>query len=153
MESILNHCHTLECGGQRTAAKVLQSGFYWPILFKDADRFVSTCDKCQRMGSISKWDEPPLQTILEVELFDIWGWILWVHSPLHLTIYTFFWQWTMSPNGWSVTPGSRSDPIGGSEPKSGARYYLYYILYCTGTLIDLFFLRAVPVPVVYKQFL
>ena len=47
----------------------------------------------------------------------------------------------------SVTPvGSRSDPIGGSEPKSGARYYLYYILY-TGTLIDLFFLRAVPVPV------
>ena len=25
------------------------------------------------MGSISKRDEPPLQTILEVELFDIWG--------------------------------------------------------------------------------
>ena len=45
-----------------------------------------------------------------------------------------------------VTPGSRSDSIGGSEPKFGARYYLYYILY-TGTLIDLFFLRAVPVPV------
>ena len=77
MESILNHCHTLECGGhfggQRTAAKVLQSGFYKPSLLKDADRFVSTCDKCQRMGSISKRDEPPLQTILEVELFDIWG--------------------------------------------------------------------------------
>ena len=45
-----------------------------------------------------------------------------------------------------VTPGSRSDPVGGSEPKSGARYYLYYIL-CTRTLIDLFFLRTVPVPV------
>ena len=25
------------------------------------------------MGSISKQDEPPLQPILEVELFDIWG--------------------------------------------------------------------------------
>ena len=25
------------------------------------------------MGSISKQDEPPLQTILEVELFDVWG--------------------------------------------------------------------------------
>ena len=51
--------------------------------------------------------------------------------------------------------GSRSDPIGGSEPKSGARDYLYYIyiLYCTGTLIDMFFLRVVPVSVVYKQFL
>ena len=46
-------------------------------------------------------------------------------------------------------PGSRSDPIGGSKPKSGSRDYLYtiYILYCNGTLIDMFFLRAVPVPV------
>ena len=51
-----------------------------------------------------------------------------------------------------VTPGSRFDPIGGFESKSGARYYLYYILYIR-TLIDLFFLRAVPVPVVYKQFM
>ena len=77
MVSILNHCHTLPCGGhfegQRTATKVLQSGFYWPSLFKDAHQFVSTCDKCQRMGSISKNDEPPMSTILEVELFDLWG--------------------------------------------------------------------------------
>ena len=58
MESILNHCHTLACGGHfwgnRTTAKVLQSRFYWPTLFKDAHQFVSTYDKCQRMGSISK---------------------------------------------------------------------------------------------------
>ena len=77
MHSILDHCHTLPCGGhfggQRTAAKVLQSGFYWPSLFKDAHQFVSTCDKCQRMGSISRKDEPPMHSILEVELFDLWG--------------------------------------------------------------------------------
>ena len=77
MHSILNHCHTLPCGGhfggQRTAAKVLQSGFYWPSLFKDANLFVSTCDKCQRMGNISRKDEPPMHPILEVELFDLWG--------------------------------------------------------------------------------
>ena len=77
MHSILNHCHTLPCGGhfggQRTAAKVLQSGFYWPSLFKDAHQFISTCDKCQRMGNISIKDEPPMHTILEVELFDLWG--------------------------------------------------------------------------------
>ena len=77
MVSILNHCHTLPCGGhfggQRTTAKVLQSGFYWPSLFKDAHQFVSTCDKCQRMGSISRKDEPLMHTILEVELFDLWG--------------------------------------------------------------------------------
>ena len=77
MTSILNHCHTLPCGGhfgcQRTAAKVLQSGFYLPTLFKDAHQFVSTCDKCQRMGNISRKDEPPMHPILEVELFDLWG--------------------------------------------------------------------------------
>ena len=60
-------------GGQRTAAKVLQSGFYWPTLFKDAHHFVAICDKCQRMGSISKQDEPPMSPIMEVELFDLWG--------------------------------------------------------------------------------
>ena len=77
MHNILDHCHTLPCGGhfggQRTAAKVLQSGFYWPSLFKDAHQFVSTCDKCQRMGNISRKDEPPMHPILEVELFDLWG--------------------------------------------------------------------------------
>ena len=77
MHSILHHCHTLPCGGhfggQRTAAKVLQSGFYLPTLFKDAHKFVSTCDKCQRMGNISRKDEPPMHPILEVELFDLWG--------------------------------------------------------------------------------
>ena len=77
MGSILNHCHALSrgrhFGGQRTIAKVLQSSFYWPSLFKDEHQFVSTCDKCQRMGSISKRDEPPMCTILEVELFNLWG--------------------------------------------------------------------------------
>jgi hypothetical protein len=33
--------------GMRTRAKVLQSGFYWPTLFKDDVRFVKTCDECQ----------------------------------------------------------------------------------------------------------
>ena len=60
---------------------VLQSGFCWPTLFKDAHHFVSTCDKCQRMGSISKRDEPPLQPILEVELFDIWGMDFMISFP------------------------------------------------------------------------
>ena len=77
MGSILSHCHTLPCGGnfrgQRTIAKVLQFGFYWPTLFKDAHHFVAICDKFQRMGGISKWDEPPMSPILEVELFDLWG--------------------------------------------------------------------------------
>ncbi|KAL4385313.1 hypothetical protein GQ457_15G017800 [Hibiscus cannabinus] len=60
-------------GGARTAAKVLQSGFYWPTLFKDAYSYYKACDRCQRTGNISRRNEMPLQYILEVELFDVWG--------------------------------------------------------------------------------
>ncbi|KAK8662646.1 hypothetical protein V6N13_024537 [Hibiscus sabdariffa] len=57
----------------RTATKVLQSGFYWPTLFKDAHNFYKACDRCQRTGNISRRNEMSLQCILEVELFDVWG--------------------------------------------------------------------------------
>ena len=75
--TVLRHCHQSpyggHFGGQRTAAKVLQSGFYWPTLFKDSHNFSQRCDECQRSGSISQRNEMPLNGILEVELFDVWG--------------------------------------------------------------------------------
>ena len=52
---------------------MLQSGFYWPTLFKDAIKYCKECLKCQSALNISKRDEMPLQTILEVEIFDLWG--------------------------------------------------------------------------------
>ncbi|GAU41937.1 hypothetical protein TSUD_380420 [Trifolium subterraneum] len=62
---IMWHCHNSPCGGHhsgpRTAAKVLQSGFLWPTLFKDCVDYVKNCDKCQRTGTITKRDEMPLQ--------------------------------------------------------------------------------------------
>ncbi|XP_062080769.1 uncharacterized protein LOC133785563 [Humulus lupulus] len=74
MISILTHCHTLHCGGHfggtRTAAKVLQCGFYWPTLFKDANALVKSYDRCQRTSNISRRDQMPMIGILEVELFD-----------------------------------------------------------------------------------
>ena len=77
MDNILQHCHSSEYGGHfggtRTAMKVLQSGFYWPNLFKDSHLFVMQCDRCQRVGNISRRHEMPLTNILEVELFDVWG--------------------------------------------------------------------------------
>ncbi|KAL4361728.1 hypothetical protein GQ457_04G015660 [Hibiscus cannabinus] len=61
-------------GGNRIAAKVLQSGFYWPALHRDAQLFYQQCDRYQRTGNISERNEMPLQNILEVELFDdVWG--------------------------------------------------------------------------------
>jgi hypothetical protein len=73
--SMLQHCHQFACGGhfgaKRTGLKVLQSGFYWPSLFKDAFLFCSSCDRCQRSGNISSRNQMPLQNIIVVELFDV----------------------------------------------------------------------------------
>jgi len=73
----MRHCHSSAYGGhhsgERTAAKVLQSGFWWPILFKDCQDFVKRCDKCQRTGNTSKRNEMPLTGIIEIEPFDCWG--------------------------------------------------------------------------------
>ena len=39
IQSVISHCHNSPCGGHastsKTAAKVLQAGFFWPSLFKD----------------------------------------------------------------------------------------------------------------------
>ncbi|CAM8900702.1 unnamed protein product [Rhodiola kirilowii] len=74
---ILERCHSSQYGGHgagsKTATKVLQSGFFWPSLFKDAHEFVKACDQCQRTGNISKQQEMPQQSILAVDLFDVWG--------------------------------------------------------------------------------
>ena len=42
-------------------------------MFKDAYAFVIACDRCRHTGNISRQNEMPLQNILEVELFDVWG--------------------------------------------------------------------------------
>ncbi|CAN6723534.1 unnamed protein product [Malus baccata var. baccata] len=76
-QSILTFCHSYACGGhfgtQRTALKVLECGFYWPTIFRDARTFCLTCDRCQRMGNISVKDQMPQNPILSVEIFDVWG--------------------------------------------------------------------------------
>ena len=74
-EQILCKCHSEAYGGHhaghRTAHKVLQSGFYWPILFKDSRKFVLSCDECQRIGNIGKHQEMPMNYSLDVEPFDV----------------------------------------------------------------------------------
>ena len=55
--SILSFCHDQACGSyfsaKKTAAKILQSGFYWPSLFKDAAEFCTACSRCQHLGKIT----------------------------------------------------------------------------------------------------
>ena len=53
--------------------KILQSGFYWPPLFKDAHAICRTCDQCQRLGKLTRRNMMPLNLILVVDIFDVWG--------------------------------------------------------------------------------
>ncbi|XP_057740464.1 uncharacterized protein LOC130957630 [Arachis stenosperma] len=74
---VLWNCHGSCYGGHfegdRTAAKVLQSGFFWPTLFKDAKELVRSCNECQRSGNLPKRNAMPQNFILELEVFDVWG--------------------------------------------------------------------------------
>ncbi|KAJ9538868.1 hypothetical protein OSB04_031601 [Centaurea solstitialis] len=74
---ILTNCHKGPTGGHfganLTARKVLESGFYWPTIFKDAHTLIKSCDACQRAGNITKKDETPQQSISVSEVFDVWG--------------------------------------------------------------------------------
>ena len=73
---IIDKCHASPYGGHfagdRITLKILQSGCYWPTLFKDCFEWVKHYDKCQRMGNISRRNEMPLQGILVVQIFYVW---------------------------------------------------------------------------------
>ena len=74
---ILKACHDGPCGGhfaeRRTGHKVLQTGYYWPTIFKDAKKFVQACDSCQRAGRPGQADEMPLKPQLVIEPFEQWA--------------------------------------------------------------------------------
>ncbi|GJT19641.1 reverse transcriptase domain-containing protein [Tanacetum coccineum] len=65
--TILDKCHHGPTGGHYgpnvTAKKVLDSGFYWPTIIKEAHTLVRLCEACQKTGNISKRDEMPLNNI------------------------------------------------------------------------------------------
>ena len=58
---------------QENNLKILHSGYYWPTLFRDAKRYVQSCDSCQRMGKPIKRDEMPLYPQVLIEPFEKWA--------------------------------------------------------------------------------
>ncbi|GKE90797.1 reverse transcriptase domain-containing protein, partial [Tanacetum coccineum] len=64
---ILEACHNEPTGGHHganlTAKKVFDAGFFWPTIYKDA----------QRQGKISQHDEMSQNLIQVCEIFDVWG--------------------------------------------------------------------------------
>ncbi|CAM8892752.1 unnamed protein product [Rhodiola kirilowii] len=75
--SVINFCHEFACGGhfgpRKTARKILDSGFFWPSIFKDANEKCKKCDKCQRVGNVSARNEMPQVPIFVNDVFDVWG--------------------------------------------------------------------------------
>ncbi len=75
--NILLTCHDGPYGGhfatKRTAFKILQAGYYWPTLHQDVRKYISQCDRCQRMGKPTPRDEMPLQPQVDFEPFEKWG--------------------------------------------------------------------------------
>ncbi|GKB51960.1 reverse transcriptase domain-containing protein [Tanacetum coccineum] len=65
--TILDQCHHRPTGGHygpnTTAKKVLDLGFYWPTIIKQAHTLVCLWEACQKNGNISKRDEMPLNNI------------------------------------------------------------------------------------------
>ena len=77
MLSVLEACHSSLVGGHhsgiQTAHKIFQCVYYWPTIHQDAHEFAKACDRCQRDGGISRKQELPLNLILVIQLFDVWG--------------------------------------------------------------------------------
>ncbi|KAG5553970.1 hypothetical protein RHGRI_011741 [Rhododendron griersonianum] len=75
--SVISFCHDYACGGhfsaKKTAAKILQCGFYWPSIFQDSHAYCIACERCQKLGRITRRNMMPLNPILIVEIFDVWG--------------------------------------------------------------------------------
>nr|GEV18777.1 reverse transcriptase domain-containing protein [Tanacetum cinerariifolium] len=75
--TILDQCHHGPTGGHYepniTAKKVLDSGFYWPTIIKEAHTLVCLCKACQKIGNISKRNEMPLNNIQVCKIFNIRG--------------------------------------------------------------------------------
>nr|GEV45480.1 reverse transcriptase domain-containing protein [Tanacetum cinerariifolium] len=74
---ILKACHNGPTGGHHgpnyTTKKVFESGFYWPIIYRDAHDLVKSYDAYQRQGKILQRDEMPQNSIQVCKIFDVWG--------------------------------------------------------------------------------
>ncbi|RVW98094.1 Pro-Pol polyprotein [Vitis vinifera] len=92
-QGILIHSHENACGGhfasQKTTMKVLQLRFTWPSLFKDSHIMCRSCDRCQRLGKLTKRNQMPMNPILIVDLFEFGVLTSWDLSQCLLVVLKF----------------------------------------------------------------
>ena len=108
---ILSSCHLEACGGhfssQKTAQKVLYSGFYWPTIFKDSYTFCKSCACCQMLGSLSRKNEMPMTPIITLKSLIVGALTSWGHSPPLSTMNIFCWRSSTYQSGSKQSPLER----------------------------------------------
>ncbi|XP_073137912.1 uncharacterized protein [Henckelia pumila] len=60
-------------GPLKTAVKVLECGFYWPNIFKDARAYVLACDRCQRTEAEAFATNDAQDQFLKKNIFNLFG--------------------------------------------------------------------------------
>ena len=74
---VMREIHEGICGnhsGSRSLVhKLMQAGYYWPNMQKDAKAYVKTCDKCQRFSNIIKQPTEKLTLMTAPWPFAQWG--------------------------------------------------------------------------------
>eukprot|EP00253_Pinus_taeda_P022655 PITA_22655 len=105
VDETLQDFHAGDYGGhlywKSTADKILRAGFYWPTLFADVKKFVTSCHKCQIFEGKRKLLPLPLKSISTEKPFQQWGpdFIGEIHPPsssrhkLILTTTDYFTRW------------------------------------------------------------
>ena len=53
--------------------KLIQAGYYWPTMQRDAQAYVKACDKCQRFNNLIRQLTEKLTPIITPWLFVQWG--------------------------------------------------------------------------------
>ena len=76
-QQVLTELHDGPAGGHLaanlTATKVLQAGYWWPTLHKDAWNHCRACDRCQKSDSLAKAGKAALQPLQPIAPFMRWG--------------------------------------------------------------------------------
>ncbi|XP_015953775.1 uncharacterized protein LOC107478141 [Arachis duranensis] len=84
-EEVMAETHEGVCGnhigGRALATKILQTGYYWPMIKRDCISKVKAYDNCQKHATLSETPAEELHTIEVSWLFDRWGLDILVPFP------------------------------------------------------------------------
>ena len=86
-DKVLEEFHAGDSGGnlywKTTADKIFRASFYWPTLFADVKKYVTSCHKCQIIEGKKKLLPLPLKPVSTEMAFQQWGlnFIGEIHPP------------------------------------------------------------------------